>query len=1061
MAHRIEVISSGSMDAVSKGLILKSPIRVYNINDNTLTPSELKNIEALLADPIVDIAATDKSVLQNMPEEEKTIAPFVFIEKSPKPGVSDPHGKETKKAIENIMGRKIGAVSYGEQYFWKGAMSTQAYLLLQKQLGNTVTSEFRRINARWWDPKKSFGFHFPYVELPEVPAFTYKMTPDGLVINQNTTDQELIRISDKRYIALNLEEMQTIRDLFKDTAFVAEREKAGLEAMPADAEVEIFGQVWSEHCKHKKMNAIWEYTSDDPNDESGLPSVIDSLFKTVIVGTTYEIVKDIDYVNSLFKDNSGGFLLNERWIIAHKVETHNHPSGIDGLGGAGTGTGGILRDPKNTGKNMFVISSQYGFRTPHPDSYPDLPLDIQSPARTLETVVLGVEDYGNKMGMPTQCGQVMIDDGWLKPAVYVGAVSVAPVEINGRPTHTKDIDPGYILISLGGRVGKDGIHGATGSSTDLSADAEQKEEVNQSVQIGDPIVEKGMFEAMNYLFELDLIEASQDCGAGGWNSAVGELAALLNNLEKNRYKLQKTFDEKGITNKSSVEERLGVANSVVNLEKKADMEIDLLKREVVNGAVFERKSNGKGGVVMDLSKVLEKYPGLTGWEKLISEAQERSVIVIKPENYDRVMEICEHNNVEATNIAEFNDSGYYHVLDQDKTIAFLPIDFIDRGLPQMRIKAHWTPCKNKEPELPCLDDLTENTLKLLGTPNLQSYDWIVTRYDHEVQGRSLIKPLVGVGKGRSDAIAYRPVLTENEVAIESWGSNPWQGDIDAYHMGRNNVVDAIGRTIAVGGSLDKLTFNGNITCPKPEKDPHIAAQVERMIKGACDAELVFGTPTISGKDSTSMERSYKSTKTGKEVKVKAKPEYLMSSLGIIPDDSTLITSDFKLPGDLVYVVGDTRDELGASEYYLMHGETGRNVPKSDLKEIKERFDVFSGAVKDKLVHSAQYLGKGGLAHALSNSAMGGDLGVDVNLGLIDEGLGRADKIMFSETTGRLVVSVHPSKKKEFESAMQDVYVKEIGRVREDDEFNVHYNRKQVVETDVSTFREKNKGEIRY
>ena len=237
MAHRIEVISSGSMDAVSKGLILKSPIRVYNINDNTLTPSELKNIEALLADPIVDIAATDKSVLQNMPEEEKTIAPFVFIEKSPKPGVSDPHGKETKKAIENIMGRKIGAVSYGEQYFWKGAMSTKAYLLLQKQLGNTVTSEFRRINARWWDPKKSFGFHFPYVELPEVPAFTYKMTPDGLVINQNTTDQELIRISDKRYIALNLEEMQTIRDLFKDTAFVAEREKAGLEAMPADAEV--------------------------------------------------------------------------------------------------------------------------------------------------------------------------------------------------------------------------------------------------------------------------------------------------------------------------------------------------------------------------------------------------------------------------------------------------------------------------------------------------------------------------------------------------------------------------------------------------------------------------------------------------------------------------------------------------------------------------------------------------------------------------------------------------------------------------------------------------------
>ena len=185
MVHRIEVISNGSMDAVSKGLILKSPIRVYNIDDNTLTTNELKNIEALLADPIVDIAATDKSVLQNMPKEEKTSAPFVFIEKSPKPGVGDPHGKESKKAIEDILGRKIGGVSYGEQYFWKGALSTQAYVLLQKQLGNPTVNEFRRINAKNWNPEKSFGFHFPYVKLPKVPAFSYEMTTDGVIDKKN------------------------------------------------------------------------------------------------------------------------------------------------------------------------------------------------------------------------------------------------------------------------------------------------------------------------------------------------------------------------------------------------------------------------------------------------------------------------------------------------------------------------------------------------------------------------------------------------------------------------------------------------------------------------------------------------------------------------------------------------------------------------------------------------------------------------------------------------------------------------------------------------------------
>ena len=996
MTHRIEVMSRGSIYPDAKGLVSKSPIKVYNINDDNLTLDELRAIEKLLADPIVDIVATDKSVLLNIPPEEGIIeVPKVFIEMSPKPGVNDPEGKETKKAIERIIGREIKGVSFGKQYLWNGKLSPKKYFMLQKQLSNPLINEFRRIDAKDWDPKKSFGFHFPYVDLPRVEVFTYNLTQDNLVIGVNTIDKHLMKISDERLLALNQEEMQTIRDLLRDNEYIEKRKAVGLEAMITDAEGESFAQTWSEHCIHKKFNGIWEYTSDDFNDESGLPHITNSIFKSIIVATTQKIVKDVNWTVSLFKDNAGIIKLNDKWNIAHKVETHNHPSGLDGFGGANTGTGGVLRDPKSSGKNMIVVSSQYGFRTPHPNSYDDLPLDIQSPARTLETVVAGVEDYGNKMGIPTMCGQVMIHYGWLKPAIYVGAVSVALAEVKGKPTHTKEIRPGYIALSLGGKVGKDGIHGATGSSTDLSADAEQSEQINQSVQIGDPIVEKGVFEVMNTLQELDYIEAAQDCGAGGWNSAVGELAELSN------------------------------------------------------------------GVVMDLTHVPEKYQGLTGWEKLISEAQEREVIVVKPENIERVLEICAHNNVDATKIAEFNDSGYYHVLDQNKTIVYLPMDFLHKGLPQMRIKAHWKPCKNKEPEIPSLEDLTDTLLKLIGRPNMQSYDWIVTRYDHEVQGKSLIKPLVGIGKGKSDAIAYRPVLTEKEVAIESWGSNPWQGDIDAYHMGRNNVVDAIGRTIAVGGNLDKITFNGNTTCPKPEKDSYIAAQVIRMLKGAADAELVFKSPTISGKDSTSMERSYISTKTKKEVRVKAKPELLMSGLGIIPDDSTLTTPDFKLPGDLVYIVGDTRDELGASEFYLMRGETGKNVPKSNLKEIRSRYIAMSQAIKQGLVHSTHYVAKGGILYALSNSALAGDLGAEINIDSIDEGLGRADKLLFSETTGRFVVTVHPSKKEEFESKLQGQYIKEIGKVRSDNQFNVMYNGEQTIKTNANTLREKNKGEIRF
>ncbi len=987
MGVRIELITKDGLSHGSEGIINKAPIRVYNINDN-LTEKEIDSVKRLLVDPIVDNCSVNKPILGIVPEKIES----VVIEMSPKPGVNDPEGKEVQQAIERKIGRKIGGVSFAEQYLWGGSLDEQQYIGLQKQLGNPLINEFRRVDSKQWINHEGIGFHFPEVNLPKVEAFKY--------VDISVGDEELSKISDNRLLELNLEEMKAIQVLFQDQNFLEKRRKIGLEAIPTDAELESLAQTWSEHCIHKKFNAKWIYTSDDPDDESNLPEITDSVFKSIIVSATEKIGENVDWLVSVFEDNAGVIRLSEKkseddddkeeWNVAHKVETHNFPSSLDPFGGANTGSGGVFRDPKSTGLGMIVVSSQYGFRVANPSSYKDLPSNILGGEEILKGVVLGVEDYGNKMGVPTMCGNVFVDDGWLKPAVYVGAVSVQKAEINGRKTHEKIIEPGYIGLSLGGKVGKDGIHGATASSTDQKADAEEDTQVNQAVQIGDPIVEKGVFEVMNILTELSLVEATQDCGAGGWNSAVGELAQLSNGAE------------------------------------------------------------------MDLSYAPEKYKGLTGWEKLVSEAQEREIIVIHPKNLERVLEICQHNNVEATEIAVFNDSGFYHVKDQSKTIAYIPIDFLHKGLPPWEIKAHWTPTKNEEPEIP-LEDLTDTLLKLIAQPNMQNYDWITTRYDHEVQGGSLIKPIIGIGKGRSDAIAYHPVLSEKEVVIESIGSNPWQGDIDAYHMGINSVVDAIGKIIAVGGNLDRITFNGNTTCPKPEKDPYVAAQVIRMLKGAADAEIAFGTPTISGKDSTSMERSYTSTKTGKEVHVKAKPELLMSALGIIPDDSTLVTSDFKVPFDVVYVVGETYDELGASEYYLMHGEIGRNVPKSDLHEIPKRYIAMQNAIKQGLVHSVQYISKGGLAAALVNSSIAGDLGVDV---MLDQDDLTDEKLLFSETTGRFIVSVHPSNKKEFESLMSDCYTRAIGHVG-DNHISVLCNNQQIIKTDVNTLRERNKGEIRY
>ncbi|MBR9704252.1 hypothetical protein GOV12_02480 [Candidatus Pacearchaeota archaeon] len=1054
MGHRIEVMMKGSVDSDSRGLVTGQPIRGFNIDDDTLTVDELKTISDIVADPIVDLLSINSPVLPYLPENG------IVIEQSPKPGVTDPEGEQTRKVISRTLSREIGPVSSSRQHLFVGELDDRQYVMLTKQIGNPLINDFMRVNSEDWDFSRGVGYHFPKVDLPSVPAFEH--------IDLGVDDNGLMKISNDRYLSLNLEEMKTIRELFRDREFLLKREEAGLGNMSTDADIESLAQTWSEHCCHKKLNAKWIYTSDDPNDQSGLPNVTDSVFKSIIRESTERIQKegDIDWMVSVYCDNAGVVRLNEDHIIAHKVETHNHPSALDGYGGANTGTGGVIRDPKTTGKNMIIRTSQFAFRTPHPKSYPDLPIDIQSPARTLETVVMGVEDYGNKFGVSTMCGNVFIDDGWSKCAIYVGGVATAKAKINGRYSHVKEIKPGMVAYSLGGRVGKDGIHGATGSSTGLSAEAEQSDQINQSVQFGSPITEKGVFEVMNILADLDIIEASQDCGAGGWNSAVGELVSLLNDMEKTRYDVQTLYEQRGITQSNGDEERINVASEIVDFNDRIyNPFLHTLEDEIVSGEIFEKRS-GRGGAVMDLSNVLEKYLGLTGWEKQVSEAQERNVLVVKVDNEEWLKEICCHNNVEATKIAVFNDSGYFEVKDQDQTISFLPTEFLHRGLPQMTINAHWTPCDNEEPKIPINENLTFTLLEMMRRPNMQSYEWIRTRFDHEVQGGSLIKPIVGKGRVDSDAVAYHPELTEKEVVIETLGSNPWQGDIDSYEMGKNNVVDAIGKSIAAGGNLERIVFNGNTTCPKPENDSYIAAQVIRMLKGSADAEIAFGTPRISGKDSTSMERSYISTETGKEVRVKAKPELLMSGLTIIEDDSTITTCDFKKEGDNIYVVGDTRDELGASEFYNMHGETGRNVPKSDLLELKKRFEVVSDAIKMGYVNSAQYVSKGGLAAAISKSSIGGDIGVSIDISELDEGLERADKILFSETTGRFLLSIRQGLEEKFEGFMRErgEYFGRIGKVNDnydDKEFKINYEGRNVIGSYVGVLKISNRGGIEF
>jgi phosphoribosylformylglycinamidine synthase len=313
-------------------------------------------------------------------------------------------------------------------------------------------------------------------------------------------DEELMRISREGLLSLNLAEMKAIQRYF-----------SGIGRNPTDAELETIAQTWSEHCVHKTFRGLIEYT-----DENGT-ELIDNLLKSTIMRATYEI--DKPWCVSVFSDNAGIIEFDENYNIAFKVETHNHPSAIEPYGGAGTGIGGVIRDPLGTGLGAKPILNTDVFCFGMPDyPYDQLPKGVLHPKRIFKGVVAGVRDYGNRMGIPTANGAILFDNRYLSnPLVYCGNVGLIP-----KNRCSKRVSPGDLIVVIGGRTGRDGIHGATFASLELD---ESSEQLGSVVQIGNPIVEKKMVDTLLQARDRGLYSAITDCGAGGLSSAVGEMGS--------------------------------------------------------------------------------------------------------------------------------------------------------------------------------------------------------------------------------------------------------------------------------------------------------------------------------------------------------------------------------------------------------------------------------------------------------------------------------------------------------------------------------------------------------
>jgi len=703
---------------------------------------------------------------------------------------------------------------------------------------------------------------------------------------------------------------------------------------------------------------------------TGRQETVDSLFKTCIEAPTLQIQADKDWVVSVLWDNAGVGRFDDQHDYVITGETHNSPSNMEAYGGAITGIVGIYRDPMGTGKGSKLVLGMYGYCVGPRDYQGDLTPHLH-PRRLLDGIIEGVRDGGNKSGIPTPYGLLLFDESYLgKCLVFVTAMGIMPAMVGGEPSHKKTTRPGDFIVMSGGRVGKDGIHGVTAASETYTEHTPAGH-----VQIGDPYTQKKMHDFLLEARDEGLIAFITDNGGGGLSSSIGESARLSN------------------------------------------------------------------GCRVDLDKVPLKYEGLDQWEIWVSESQERMTLAVEPAHIDRFMTLSRKHAVESTVIGEYTDSGYLHLLYKGKTCAYVRMDLLESDFPQWEFEAHWVPPEIRGLSEPVISEPTDHGALLhamLARPNICDRNWIARQYDHEVQGTSVIKPLIGRGRDiPSDAAVIRPLLGSRRGLAVSQALNPFYSLIDTYHMTAATIDEAVRKVLAVGGDPDHLGGVDNFCWPTVEYDPvdnpdgrYKAAQLVRSNWALRDTCLAYGIPLLSGKDSMYIDGNLKGP-FGERRKVSGLPNLLFTVSSVVEDILKCVSMDVKFPGDIVYVLGETRNELGGGELYQMMGAVGLHVPKVDTGESWPLYRAVYRAICGGLVSSCHAVSRGGLAVHLALVAMAGELGMDIDL----RRLPAADcltsmQALYSESCGRFIVTVAPDLQEAFERTFSGMKVGRIGIVTE-------------------------------
>jgi len=435
-----------------------------------------------------------------------------------------------------------------------------------------------------------------------------------------------------------------------------------------------------------------------------------------------------------------------------------------------------------------------------------------------------------------------------------------------------------------------------------------------------------------------------------------------------------------------------------------------------------------GGCEVELEKVKTKYANLSPWQIWISESQERMTLSVPKSKLEKFMDLMKRRGVEAYVIGTFTDSGRCKVTFHGETVMDLEMNFLHDGLPKEKQTTTYTKAKLDEPDFDCPKNLNDTIKKMLERNNLCSYEYISIQYDHEVQASSCIKPLQGKGRVNGPATVSAPLLGKRRGIVASQGINPRYGDVDMYHMASSAIDTAIRNAVSVGGNVDHMALMDNF-CWCSSDDPERLGQLKEAARACYEVTTTMGTPFISGKDSMFNDFSG-FDENGEPVKISVPPTLLVSSVGVIPDVNHCQTMDVKMAGDLIYVIGETKNEMGGSEYFHMHDAFGNSVPQVNPDKSLDRYRRFYEACQKDLMSATASVSLGGLGIALVKMAIGGQLGIEVDLREVPaDDIKHEDFLLFSESQSRFVVTIDPNKKDEFEKIMPDA--KLIGKVRDD------------------------------